>query len=729
MNISIALAVQPAVQYLTALFSPNDIVCLTFIHATKKYPGTESAVTDNDYRPLSEVITAKSIERLIERNKNWHVYVSMAPFKPGSKNRTKANILEARHVFIDADENGDAVLAALRAAVAAEEVPTPTVIVQSSPHKYQFVWNVVGFTIPEQEAMNRTLQQKFGTDAQATDAARVLRIPGFRNIKPQYGDPKPVAELVEYNEPPFWGISRADFNIPLTSEPDNTVYSPVSDATVQQSIELLEAAMNAASVSYTRRPWEGSGGAYKFLLALCPWRENHSNGGPSDAMAFVQPSGAYGFKCLHAHCSDKNWNEFRAHLEALAGRRLSFKVPESSRVSDAPVEIVAQEAPMHKAEDRPDIPRAVLSGRLGEMCEREMLDDFPVSYAWLALVTAASVLVPERPSTGNGDNLHNLYTALVGPVNFGKSQAIEWAVLMLRLKDDLKRYDEVKAGSAERLLRYMNQRVAKGDLGPRVLMSLDEWKFFFDKAGIENSTFPTLLTTGFYKRNVTILDNFGRPMTVPTAFSWIGGIVTDSYDDCLSSVTSLGLHDRLLQGINPSSYTGFNYRPFEGNVLPADFEPQPVQMDKSVWECLKAWRKANPMATRESEIALRVAEICASFDGAPVLYGKDLGPHLILADEQMKLRQTLKPNIGETPDAQCAIKVENYLQAHGPAGEWISVRVLMRDIHADRFGPSIFRRTLDGLSYLKVTELGTLPAKPGNRAGGRPASAIRLVLD
>ena len=227
------------------------------------------------------------------------------------------------------------------------------------------------------------------------------------------------------------------------------------------------------------------------------------------------------------------------------------------------------------------------------MCESQMLDNFPVAYAWLSLITAASVLVPERPSTGAGDNLHNLYTALVGPVNCGKSQAIEWAILLLRIQDDIKRYDEVKPGSAERMLKYMNHRAAKGELGPRCLMSLDEWKFFFDKASIENSVFPTLLTTGFYKRNATILDSFGRPLMVPAAFSWIGGIVTDSYDECLSHVTSLGLHDRLLQGINPSSYRGFNYRPFDGQKIASDFEPQRVQIDKSVWDCIRDWRKAN----------------------------------------------------------------------------------------------------------------------------------------
>ena len=37
--------------------------------------------------------------------------------------------------------------------------------------------------------------------------------------------------------------------------------------------------MDEASVSYTRKVWDGNDGAYKFLLALCPWRENHTTAG------------------------------------------------------------------------------------------------------------------------------------------------------------------------------------------------------------------------------------------------------------------------------------------------------------------------------------------------------------------------------------------------------------------------------------------------------------------
>jgi hypothetical protein len=376
-----------------------------------------------------------------------------------------------------------------------------------------------------------------------------------------------------------------------------------------------------------------------------------------------------------------------------------------------------------------DMPREVLSGRLGEICEKNLLTDFPVAFGWPAIVTVASVLAPEqiRSRPSEDDALHNLYTALVGGPNSGKSQAINWAMAALNLHRDGLNHKEVKPGSAERMLKYMNNLHSKGELGERVLMDIDEWSFFFNKAAIENAVFPTLLTTGFYRRNQTILDGHGRPLRVPAAFSWIGGIVDTSYDECFSRVTSLGLHDRFLHGLAPTNFT-FQFRPFDGDILDEDFLAKPVQIDGSVYECLKAWRKQNPTAQREAELALRVAYICASFDGQDILRAEDLGPHWILATEQMRLRKKLKPNLGELPDAQCSIKVLNYLHDHGPSGEWVNVRDLMKDIHYERFGPGVFERTLLSQSRLEIIEMGSEPATGKNGAVGRPKKRVRLIL-
>jgi RepB DNA-primase from phage plasmid len=748
----------PAITYLEAIFEPDDLLCLTFIHGTKTY-ASGGAVTENKFVPMSAITIDGGIRRLTKRNEAEHIYVSMAPFKPGSENRTKGNIAEVRHVFMDADVNGDAVLASVRVSVEAGEIPPPTVVVQSSPGKYQFVWNVSGFDIPLQEALNRTLQKKFNTDAQAVDAARVLRIPGFRNIKAKYVD-KPVATVVEQN-PSFSPYEVSDFHIPLAEEPNRTVHEAATSKEVQASIDYLEAAMDAASVGFTRKPWDGSGGATKFMLAVCPWCDNHESGGDGDAIAIVMPSAKYAFKCLHAHCADKEWKDFRAHVKEQAAptvlkfgerppdqpkpktkkAKASGGTPKSlgaaAAIEISPVQIIEPRIPSSvrtTVQARPDMPREVLCGRLGELCEANMLDDFPVAFAWSAMLTVASVLAPEQiraHSNSSDDGLHNLYTALVGDVNCGKSQAIEWALATLRLKDDMRRYQSVKAGSAERLLKYMNQLAERvpSELGPRVLMDIDEWAYFFSKAAIENSDFPTLLTTGFYKRNQSILDSRGRPLNVPASFSWIGGIVdgvAGSYEDCFNRATALGLHDRFINGLAPVGFQ-FQYRPFDGTTLDDDFTPIAVQIDGSVYECLKEWRNQNPDAHRVAELALRAAYICASFDGQEVLYGKDLGPHWVFAADQIRVRKLLQPNLGDTPDAQCSIKIENYLKAAGPAGQEIPIREVMQAVHYERFGPQVFERTCTALARLEIVELGNRSAV-GNSGRGRPQRTIRLVV-
>ncbi len=302
---------------------------------------------------------------------------------------------------------------------------------------------------------------------------------------------------------------------------------------------------------------------------------------------------------------------------------------------------------------RADTDRGVLDGRLGELCERNMLGDFPVSYAWPALVTAAAVIAPNqlRPDGSPDESkTHNLYTALVGKPGSGKSQAAEWAMSILGLKDDPRRCLDVKAGSAERLLKYLNELHDRSKLSTHVLLDLDEWGYLFGKAAIENAIYPTMMTTGFYKGQQTILDSQGRPLNVPATLSWLGGIVDDAFEDCFNRTTTLGLYDRFMLGFAPSDFS-FQYRPFDGETLDTDFAPVPVHIDRSVYEAMADWRKKTKSTTRESEIALRVAYICASFDGRKVLHAKDLGPHLILAAEQLKVRAVLKPNAGENPSA------------------------------------------------------------------------------
>ena len=115
-----------------------------------------------------------------ENCRGGNVYFSINPLVPGATRRTKDAVAEAKGLYLDLDSDGGAKLAALRRS---ENVPQPNAVIQTSAGKYQVLWCVHGFTIPEQEAMLKILAEAFGGDRACTDCARVFRLPGFFNRK------------------------------------------------------------------------------------------------------------------------------------------------------------------------------------------------------------------------------------------------------------------------------------------------------------------------------------------------------------------------------------------------------------------------------------------------------------------------------------------------------------------------------------------------------------------
>lgn len=108
------------------------------------------------------------------------VFMGMNPVKDGAYTRTKENIKDIRHVYLDLDRKGDEALEAIRNST---EVPAPNFVLDTSPGKHQVVWKVGGFSQDEAESLLHSLANQFGGDLAATDSTRVLRLPGFANRK------------------------------------------------------------------------------------------------------------------------------------------------------------------------------------------------------------------------------------------------------------------------------------------------------------------------------------------------------------------------------------------------------------------------------------------------------------------------------------------------------------------------------------------------------------------
>src|ERR1700733_7444377 len=166
------------VRYIRENFHPNDRIAVVLIQK-------------ETHRVVQRVATAERVASAEfqawlrhENASRFEVYVSMNALKDGARSRTKEDIAEIRHVYLDFDDNGTS---AVQALLKRDDVPQPNYLVNSSPDKWQVVWKVEGFTNEDAEGLMRHMVRETGADPAATDSSRVMRLPGFANHK--YGRP------------------------------------------------------------------------------------------------------------------------------------------------------------------------------------------------------------------------------------------------------------------------------------------------------------------------------------------------------------------------------------------------------------------------------------------------------------------------------------------------------------------------------------------------------------
>jgi RepB DNA-primase N-terminal domain len=163
-----------ASEYILALHSPEDRVAVLVRNRVRG-------------QTMQRILAAEAIASppflywLLEQNAaGADVFLGMNPIEENSYNRTKENIREVRHVYLDLDENARASLQAIRAS---GDIPTPNVVLDTSPEKHQVIWRVEGLDQDRAESLLRSLATAFRGDPAATDISRVLRVPGFANRK------------------------------------------------------------------------------------------------------------------------------------------------------------------------------------------------------------------------------------------------------------------------------------------------------------------------------------------------------------------------------------------------------------------------------------------------------------------------------------------------------------------------------------------------------------------
>lgn len=163
-----------ASEYVLALFEPTDNVAV--LARNRRTGQTVQRIT------TAETVASPEFQSSLRRQNSAgaDIFIGMNPIKDGAYSRTKENIKDIRHVYLDLDRKGDQALEAIRNST---EVPAPNFVLDTSPGKHQVVWKASGFSQDEAESLLHSLANQFSGDLAATDSTRVLRLPGFANRK------------------------------------------------------------------------------------------------------------------------------------------------------------------------------------------------------------------------------------------------------------------------------------------------------------------------------------------------------------------------------------------------------------------------------------------------------------------------------------------------------------------------------------------------------------------
>jgi hypothetical protein len=165
------------IRYIQAHYEPDDRLCVALI----KRHGEQSVIRQ-EFAEAREICKPKYQAHLRAVNaQGADVYLSVNTIVPGRRNRTKADIDQVRHLFVDVDERGVEVVRS----ILASDLPKPSAIIESSRDRFQVLWSVDGFEKDQAEAAVRSIAARFDADQSVWDCARVLRLPGFRNTKRQ----------------------------------------------------------------------------------------------------------------------------------------------------------------------------------------------------------------------------------------------------------------------------------------------------------------------------------------------------------------------------------------------------------------------------------------------------------------------------------------------------------------------------------------------------------------
>jgi hypothetical protein len=185
MAANVEIDTEAAVRFLRLAYEPADWVAILL----KSY---ESGHVTQRVGPALCASHERFLRWLVALNGNrFNVYVSVNAVAVGKRARTRDSMASIRHVFLEADDDGDGVLARVHSR---SDLPPPSYVLHSSPGRVHLFWRARGFEGSYVEHLQKQLASELNTDPAATPITQMTRLPGFLNHKRQ----QPYLVAVEY---------------------------------------------------------------------------------------------------------------------------------------------------------------------------------------------------------------------------------------------------------------------------------------------------------------------------------------------------------------------------------------------------------------------------------------------------------------------------------------------------------------------------------------------------
>jgi len=257
----------------------------------------------------------------------------------------------------------------------------------------------------------------------------------------------------------------------------------------------------------------------------------------------------------------------------------------------------------------PDIPEDAVYGWLGEKAKESGM---PLGFIYPALVGvyAGNKLCTDR-------NVHPcVFVAIAADIHTGKSQAIDRAEQILDAKDMKVRGGFVcrRSASSDRgLFKLFGDDPKEKDksvptkAGGTFVMCLTELRHMFTKMAMKESALPIALCQLWDSgKDAGTADKFNSSGCAVN-LSIVGGLKcanTDEFGEVFGSGSMHGLYDRFVISCDSHKW---EFMPFEGKGEIR--KPALIEIPKSAWQKLAAWRRQKPGRERLAEIAIRWAVI------------------------------------------------------------------------------------------------------------------------